>query len=106
MLYLVRSADDAASIYESGSKLHRAGDRLPDGREVSCQAVSDWCIERFWSIVQDELYDFQEEYILESGDVPDELDDEIHGAMGALVMAIAKTKAWQLGSWEVQHENH
>lgn len=96
MLYLMRNDNDV-SIHESNGKVYRAGDPIC-GYKVVSQAISDWFTEQFWSLVNEEFFDFQSENDIDSGDVPFDLDIEMHEAFDALVLSMAKAKAWQLAN--------
>lgn len=95
--YIMRNADGDVAIHESNGKVYRAGDPV-DGCKVVSLAVSDWFMERFWSLVEEEFLDFQDEHGINSGDVPFDLDLELHDAVDSMVLAMAKTKAWQLAN--------
>lgn len=95
--YIMRNADGGVAIHESNDKVYRAGDPV-DGCKVVSLAVSDWFTERFWSLVEEEFFDFQSENGIESGDVPFDLDSEMHEAVDSMVLAMAKAKAWQLAN--------
>lgn len=97
MLYLMRNVDGDVAIHESNGKVYRAGDPV-DGHKVISPAVSDWFMERFWNLVEEEFLDFQDEYGIDSGDVPCDLDLELHNAVDSMVLAMAKAKAWQLAN--------
>lgn len=99
MLYITKKGNEVG-IRDTG--IRRIGDQTDAGWTVVSPAVTDWFLERFWDLVDEEFFDFQTDNGIDSGDVPFDLDAEMHDAVEAMVLCMAKLKAWQLANMGVK----
>lgn len=104
MKYIVRCGKDVV-VHESKSKVYRVGDvllEIPESDKVMWKVVSpgvtDYFLEKFWSVVEEEFFDFQADNGIDYGDIPFDLDFKMHLAVEAMTLAMAQAKAWQLAN--------
>lgn len=106
MKYIMRNVDGVVAIHET-DKLYRNGEMvaaIPESSKamwkVVSPAISDWFLEKFWDLVNEEFFDFQTDNDIDDGDLDMMVDLRIHEAVDAMVDALAMGKAWQLANME------